>query len=417
MAVRLLPKQETRVRFSYLAPSYDIHMKFLRTLNPSRLKDRVVVLRIDLNIEDESIRAYRLRGTVPFRVEAALSTLRWILASGAKAVIVSHRGRPSGASASLSLKPFAAMFASLLRQRVAFLPLGARGIPREYGKKIREGRANVYLLENVRFLNGEKKNHASIARQLASLGDYFVNDAFAVSHRSNASVDAITRFLPSFAGLLFEAEIAHMETMRRLRRGKLAVILGGAKIADKIGIINKFLPRAEWLLLGGAASNTIFYAKHVPVGDSLYDRRTAERIRKNRSGDALARAVNANRGKVILPVDSVISEKKILDIGHETSRRFAEYAHRATHIIWNGPLGYVEDKRFQRGTREMLSAIVKGKAYAVIGGGETSNFVVSEPRLRQALKKNKRVFLSTGGGAMLAYLSGKKLPGVAALER
>jgi len=175
--------------------------------------------------------------------------------------------------------------------------------------------------------------------------------------------------------------------MRRLKRGKLAVILGGAKIADKIGIINEFLPRAECLLLGGVASNTLFCAKNVPIGNSLCDRKTAERIRRNLQSDALARNINMHGKKIMLPVDSVIMDKKILDIGGETARLYAERVKRATHIIWNGPLGYVEDKRFQEGTRRALSAIVKSEAHAVIGGGETSNFVVSEPTIYRALKK------------------------------
>jgi phosphoglycerate kinase len=225
-----------------------------------------------------------------------------------------------------------------------------------------------------------------------------VNDAFAVSHRKNASLVAITKMLPSCAGLLMETEVVNLDTALYAHEHPFVLILGGVKMTDKMGLIKQFINKADYLLAGGGIANTMFAADGLPIGDSVYEKSMipfAKKIMKT--------------NKVIVPMDVVISERKIVDNGEGTTEEWMEIIKSAKTIIWNGPLGVIEDKRFAKGSVDIAKAIAKSKAFSVVGGGETALAFRGVP-----LKKN--TFLSTGGGAMLEYLSGIKLPGIEVLR-
>ncbi|MEK9168343.1 MAG: phosphoglycerate kinase [Patescibacteria group bacterium] len=378
-------------------------MKFLSSLTKKDLQNKICLLRVDLNIQNADLRG-QTRGTTRkqnwhLRILAVLPTIEFLIGNGAKVVILSHRGRPQKVSSikyqvsSYTLKPFAKILSSLFKKPVHFIEgttFHAWNV---------EG--DIFLLENLRFLKDEEENSGKLAKQLASLGDIYINDAFAVSHRKNASVAAITKFLPSYAGLLLEKEIKNLDKAMKSPKKPLIVILGGAKISDKIGMVKNFLNRADYFLVGGGMANTFLAAQGLPVGDSLYD--------KNADLRGLIRGLTR---KIVLPVDVVIYKRQILDIGPKTIEKYLKIIENAETIIWNGPMGYIEDKKFRKGSEAIAKAIIKSKAFSVIGGGETAS-IFQNSKLKT---QNSKLFLSTGGGAMLEYLAGKKLPGIEALN-
>lgn len=382
-------------------------MRFLNKSSLSQWRSKICLLRIDLNIKPgEEKNAMRL--------DAALPTIRLFLKYNIKVVLLSHRGRPHSVDRKLSLKPFAPVLSKKLKRSVVFINNFNFG---KIKKQIQSSRQQVFLLENLRFLAGEEKNDVKLARQLASLGDFYVNDAFAVSHRKNASVVAVTRFLPSYAGLLVEREITNLNRALTRYQHPFTVIIGGAKISDKLGVIKSFWNKADYFLLGGGPANTFFAAQDLPVGDSLVDKSQIS----NLPGLARARPRAGksqkylNSKKLILPLDVKIHNRQILDIGGRTVKKYSEIIRKSKTIIWNGPMGLFEKKGFEKGTLGIWKAILSNKrACIVIGGGET----IASLRLLKAnsYKLKANVFLSTGGGAMLEYLSGKKLSGVEALK-
>ena len=236
---------------------------------------------------------------------------------------------------------------------------------------------------------------------MASLGDFYVNDAFGVSHRKAASISAITKFLPSYAGLLLEREIKNLSVALKKPKKPLVIILGGAKISGKLDLIDNFLKKADYFLAGGGIANTFIAAMGLPIGNSLYEKEMilfAKKLLKT--------------GKIILPVDFNIRDGKILDIGPKTIKKYADVIKKSGTIIWNGPVGYIEDKQYVKGSKEIMKAILNSRAFSIVGGGETTS-------LFQNLKsktQNPKLFLSTGGGAMLEYLAGEKLPGIEVLN-
>ncbi|MBI5306691.1 phosphoglycerate kinase [Candidatus Wolfebacteria bacterium] len=394
-------------------------MKFLTDLSKEKIFGRTCLLRVDLNIaEKEAKNSPRILGILP--------TIKFLIKNGAKVVILSHRGRPQKISSikyqvlSYTLKSFAKILSKALNQKIKFIDnFNFQKIKEEINKSKTE---NIYLLENLRFLSGEEKNDKKLAKQLANLGDFYVNDAFAASHRVNASVSAITKFLPSYAGFLMEKEIKNLSFVMdpphkfmwgvknpRRRRGSLkaakkpfVIILGGAKISDKIGLIENFQKKADYFLIGGGIAHNFLLAQGLPIGDSIFEEKTigfAKKMLKNK--------------KIILPVDYAIKNRKILDIGPNTMKLYSDIIRKAKTIIWNGPMGYFEDKRFAKGSEAIIKAILKNKAFSVVGGGETATLFSLKPKTYN-LKPN--IFVSTGGGAMLEYLAGKKLPGIKALK-
>lgn len=351
-----------------------------------------MLLRADFNVPLEKGRVRddsRIRRTLP--------TIRWLLGRGAKVVVVTHLGRPQSADRSLSLAPVAKRLARLSGEKVYFVrePIFA-------AKEVVEGcpPKSLILLENIRFYRGEEKNDIKFSRMLAGLADIFVNDAFAAAHRASASLVGVTKYLPAYAGFLLRDELTALDKIQKSRLRPLVVIVGGVKLKDKLPVIKKFLPKADLILTGGGVANTLAKAAGINVGRSVYD------------SSLLGEAKNLLKNpKVMVPVDWRKANGVILDIGPNTAAIYGERIGRARLILWNGPLGRIEDPRFRAGSVAVALAISRNRrAFSVIGGGETAELV------NQLKLERKLSFVSTGGGAMLEYLAGKKLPALEALK-
>ena len=333
-------------------------MKTLRDLAKKNLTGKVCLLRVDFNVESTKD---------ALRLEASLPTMKWLLAKGARLVILSHRGRPQGIDQKLSLKVFAPFLAKQLKERVEFL----KEIPGELAK------GRIALIENLRFWPEEERDDVKFAHRLASLGDFYVNDAFAVCHRKNSSVTQLPKLLPSYAGLLLEKEIVTLSAAMKTPKKPLVLIFGGAKVADKLPVIRHLLPKAGMVLIGSSALNNV---GQLPESE-----------------------------KVLKPIDWVERDHLAMDIGPLTADLFIQEINKAKTIIWNGPVGKFEEKRYLAGSRSLAKAVAASKAFSIVGGGETTQLI-----LELGLRK-KIGFLSTGGGAMLELLAGAKLPGIAVL--
>lgn len=338
-------------------------MKFLSNAKAGDFIGKVALLRLDFNTSDN------------WRMEASLPTIKLLSRKCKALVIISHKGRPKGFDEELSLRSMTAPLRKLLNQRVVFI---SHFRFKEISDLVRSSpKGTIFLLENLRFLEGEESNSDILAEHLASVGDIYVNDAFAVSHRANASVVAITKHLPSFAGLELEAEIDNLTQSMKNPRKPMVVILGGAKIEDKLRVYENLKSVASKFLIGGALTDKI-------IG-------------------------NLNRPNIVLPVDFKRDNGEIRDIGPETARAYCAELKKAKSLIWNGPLGNIEDSRFRKGTTEVAKCLTD-KLFSIVGGGETVMFL-------KKTKQDKRIhFISTGGGAMLDFLAGKELPGIKALN-
>lgn len=382
-------------------------MKYLSSLKNKNLSNQTCLLRVDFNLTDDDLKKQK----VPLRIKSVLPTIKFLLNRGAKVIILSHRGRPVKVSnikyqvSNYTLKPFARILSRLLKKPVRFIDFKKGFDISKIRKTITLTRDSIFLLENLRFFPGEDKNDRKFAKNLASLGRFYINDAFAFSHRSTASMVGIPKFLASYAGLLLEKEIKNLSKVMQKPKQPLVIILGGAKISDKIGVIKNFLKgqgsRVNCFLIGGAVANTFFAAQRLPIGKSLYEKQMVSTVK------LLLRS-----RKIILPIDSMIQGKKILDIGPKTIKRYVEIIKKARTIVWNGPMGYIESPKFARGSKAISQAILKSQAFSIIGGGETISILPAACFKLHA----SRLFVSTGGGAMLEYLADKKLPGIAALN-
>lgn len=363
------------------------------------------LLRIDLNIESSKDL---------FRLESIIPTIEFLRKKKKRIVILSHRGRPQSLQGVLNfeyrvseedkrkytLKPFTSILSKRIRERVQFLDVTNIG---DIKYEIQKSESNIFLVENLRFWKEEEIDSVEFGKRLASIGDFYVNDAFAVSHRANASVSAITWFLPSYGGLLLKKEIENLDMVMRNPKHPLVILVGGAKVIDKVGVVKFFWKKADAFLFGGGSANTCLAARGIPVGNSLVDEKAFDDVRPYLASI-----------KIHLPIDTETLDGKILDIGAETVSEYAKVIARAKTIIWNGPMGLFEKKKFSHGTEGIWKAILKNKKSTVIvGGGET---IASLKLLGTTYKVPKNIFLSTGGGAMLVYLSGEKLPGITALE-
>ncbi len=374
-----------------------MRINYLSKADKKNLKG-VALLRLDFNTEDE------------WRMEAALPTIRFLLKYSQRIVILSHRGRPFFAKASkgkpneydkkLSLRKDAINLSKMLGKKVVFLP--DFNLPKIKKIITESKKGSVFVLENLRFFNGEENNDAKFAQKLASLGDFYINDAFAVSHRKDASVSAVTRFLPSFAGQEMEKEIKFLSRAMTKPKKPLVVVLGGAKAHDKLGVMKYFKKTADWFLVGGATADTLLFLKGIDIKNSLVD--------KDKKDLKNLREVIGYKN-LIMPSDLKFENKMIFDIGERTSVVFAEKLKKAGTVIWSGPMGAFEKRKFSYGTLAVAKAIAGNKkVFSVVGGGETVAF------LKKHKLDKKFTFISTGGGAMLDFLAGEKLPGIEALN-
>jgi phosphoglycerate kinase len=390
-----------------------------KTVRDFDVSSKRVIVREDLNTPMKD-------GTVAddTRVVAALETLRYLRDHGARTVVLSHLGRPDGKVVPrLSLAPVAEVLAARLGSPVAFAADCVGPIARAAVDALRDG--EIVLLENVRFHPEEEANDPAFARQLASLGDLYVNDAFGTAHRAHASTEGIARYLPAAAGFLIEEELAVLDALVNDPRKPYVCAIGGAKVKDKVGVFTNLLRRVTSFVIGGGMANTFLAAQGVDVGRSLRD----DDLGPARSIVADARASGV---PLHLPTDAVVApnfeadaeatvvplgqvgDRMILDIGPATAEAYAAAIRASRTIVFNGPMGVYEKPAYQSGTRMIGAAIAeatKNGAISVVGGGDAA-------AAAHLLGFADRVtHVSTGGGATLEFLEGKTLPGVAALER
>lgn len=386
-------------------------MSKLKNIRQAKLKNKRVLMRVDLNI---SFTDSKIDRNEIYRIEAAMPTLRYLIRNRAKIILVTHLGRPDGKVAEeLRLDLVAKELGKLLKKKIHKLN---SAIGREAQRAVAGMRpSDIIMLENIRFYPEDEKNSPKLAKELASLGDVFVNDAFAVSHRSHASVVGIARYLPSYAGFLLKKEVEELDKILHHPKRPLAVIIGGAKVSTKIKVIEKFLEKADKLFLGGALVNTVFAAKGISMGKSFVEKEMFKVVDRT----------NLDNPKLVLPTDlvcqnsevsvksinAVQENESVFDIGPRSTELFLESIKTAKMIVWNGPLGMIEKKPFDRASEIIAKAIAQHPAYSVVGGGDTVAFIK-----KLGLEK-KFNYVSTGGGAMLDYLVNETLPGIEALKR
>lgn len=381
-----------------------------KTVGDFDFKNKKVLVRCDFQVPFNEI------GEVAddFKIKEAIPTIEYLIKKGAKVILMSH-WKPKGTTELRSLRPVALRIEELLGQKVQLVENygDVKISPLEPGQ--------ILLLENLRFHEEEELNEEKFAKQLSELGDIYINEAFGVDHRAHASLVGIPKYLPSGAGLLLEKEVKVLSRVLENPWRPLVVIIGGAKIADKIGVIEQFLEKADHLLLGGKIANTILQAKGIIVGKPILEQELLSKIEK----------IDPTNPRLHLPVDGVISledgkdeylrvggvgsvrkEESVFDIGPETIKVFSEVVKSAKMILWAGPMGRFEEKQFEKGTKEIGQIVVRNhSAFKVAGGGDTNR------ALAQFNLADKFDHVSTGGGAMLEFLSGKKLPGIEALKQ
>ena len=375
------------------------------------VKNKKVFVRVDFNIDlDKDGRILS-----DFRIKATIPTIQFLLKAGAnKIILASHLGKPKAKEEEFSLKPIAEYLGILLGRKIIFLnDCIGDGVKKEIDNA---AAGEIFLLENLRFHEEEEKNDDQFAKQLANLADVYVNDAFGVCHRANASVVAITKFLPSCAGLLLEKEIENLDKVKNNFTQSLILILGGAKISTKLPLIKKFSKRSEKILLGGGLANTVLKARGLNVGKSLFEPELLAEVEKLDDNvitpvDCLVGSSVDDKQARIVGIEGVNDNEMILDIGPSSLDCFIDIIKRAETIIWNGPLGYFENDIFAKSTESIIKVISESHAFSVVGGGETLL------ALEKAKAFDKMSFVSTGGGAKLSYLSGEEMPGLRVLNQ
>lgn len=364
-------------------------MKTIRDI--SNLKNKKVLLRVDFNVPISD------KGQIEesFKIKKQKETLNWLLEQGTLVVMVSHiTSTPSFADLIPQLHILLGLEINLIKSVPEissylehYLPAGRQVPPA--------------LLENIRQNPGEEKNDSEFAKQLAVGFDLYVNNAFGECHRDYASVSAVTKFLPSYAGFLIEEEAARLQEVIDASKDGKILIMGGAKASTKILVMKNFLNKAEKILIGGVIANDILKAKGEDVGSSVVDENPMK----------LLAGLDLNNAQLVMPKDYNTFENKILDIGPETIKEFSEIIKNSKMIIWNGPMGLFENDNFAEGTRVIAQAVADSKAFKTIGGGDT---IAAISKFKN-IDISKFNFVSTGGGAMLTFLAGNELPGLKAL--
>ncbi|WP_034634852.1 phosphoglycerate kinase [Desulfofundulus thermocisternus] len=389
----------------------------LKTIRDLEVTGKRVLVRVDFNVPLDG------EGNVAddTRIRAALPTIQYLLEKQARVILVSHLGRPKGkVDERYRLDPVARRLSELLGRPVVKVDDCIGDEPRRAVQEMQPG--DVILLENVRFHPGEEKNEEKFARQLAELADVYVNDAFGTAHRAHASTEGVAHFLPAAAGFLMEKEINMLGQALSNPGRPFVAILGGAKVSDKIGVIENLLGKVNTLLIGGGMANTFLAARGLALGKSLVETDKVALAgdfinRAQKAGVKLllpvdlvvARAAQPDAEPKVVPVDAVPEDWMALDIGPETVKNYVAEVRDAGTVIWNGPMGVFEMAPFAAGTFELARALAESKATTIVGGGDTAAAV------EKAGVAGRMSHVSTGGGASLEFLEGKTLPGVAVL--
>jgi phosphoglycerate kinase len=391
----------------------------LRTIKDTDLAGKQVLIRLDLNVP---LKEGKIQDDT--RLRAALPTLQYLLEQNAKIVIMTHFGRPKGKVVEdLRVAPIAKALGDLLGQEILSLDDCVGNEVETVVSEMNDG--DIVMLENTRFHAGEKENADDFVEQLAKLGDVFVSDAFGTVHRAHASTCGLGKVLPAYAGLLVEEEVKVLTEVLESAESPLCLIVGGAKIDTKIGILEKFLDKADCFLIGGALANTFLAAEGFEVGDSLYQE---DKIKVARDfllqADSLGKEVFLSSDVVVadeisenaealdIKIRAVAPSMKILDIGKETAANFADQIKKAGTVIWNGPMGLYEYLQFRDGTKVVADAIAYGPGKSIVGGGDSIDAIN-----KLGMDKSQFDHISTGGGAMLEFLEGKVLPGLEVLMK
>ena len=390
-----------------------------KTVKDIDVQGKRVIVRCDFNVPMKE-------GVITddIRIVSALPTVKYLMEQGAKVILMSHMGRPDGEpNMKYTLKPVAERLSQLLGQEVLFIssPVVVDDQVRAAAASLQEGQ--LMLLENVRFRKEETKNGADFAKELASLADIFVNDAFGTAHRAHSSTAGVADYLPAVSGFLIEKEVEFLGNAVENPKRPFLAIMGGAKVGDKIPVIENLLKKVDTLIIGGGMSYTFFKAEGLEIGTSILDEDSLE------LAGELVKKAEAAGVKLLLPVDvicadafandakTLVADKDKmpadmmgLDIGPKTVEIYRKAIAEAETIVWNGPMGVFEMENFAGGTRAVAEALAESKAVTVIGGGDSAAAV------EQFGLTEKMTHISTGGGASLEFLEGKVLPGIAVLE-
>jgi len=386
-----------------------------KTIKDVEWSGKRALVRCDFNVpldDDQNI-------TDDIRIREAVPTIRYLLDQGAAVVLCSHLGRPKGQVVdTMRLTPVAGRLSELLNKTVNKLDDCVGPVVEAAVAAMKPG--DVVLLENLRFHAQEEKNDPAFAKQLAALGDVFVNDAFGTAHRAHASTAGVADYMPAVAGFLMQKEIDFLGSAVENPKRPFVAILGGAKISDKIGVIANLLSKADALLIGGGMANTFFKAKGYEMGDSLVEESSLDQARDlmAKGGDKLvlpvdvvmADAFSADANTKTVGADAVQPGWRVLDVGPKTVKLFAEKVSGAKTVVWNGPMGVFEMEPFAKGTFEVANALAVSNATTILGGGDSAAAV------EQSGLADRITHISTGGGASLEFLEGIELPGIAVLD-
>ena len=375
----------------------------LRTLRKSNIKNKVVILRLDLNVP-----VFNNKILSDFRIIKSIPTIEYLLKNNNKIIIISHFGRPKEGEyvKEYSLEKVSKRLSSKINLKVKLV--------KDWSNGIKFTDSNVVMCENIRFQKGEKSNNTALSKLIATLGDVYVFDAFGVAHRKEASTFGVTSFIDSYAGLLIEDEIKNINKLVTNTKSPLVTIISGAKVSTKLNLINSLINKTDYMIIGGGILNTFLAALNYNIGLSLYEKSFIDEAKK------IIKSTNFK--KIILPIDVVCSDDrqldnpqnklismvqssdKILDVGKKTLSKYSDIVKNAKTVFWNGPLGYLEQKPYDFGTIQLSKAIASANNFSIIGGGDTI------PIIEKLGIENNISCLSTGGGSLLKYIEGEKLP-------
>jgi len=391
--------------------------KSVKDLSAKDIKGKRVLVRVDFNVPLDE----KKNVTSDKRIKESLPTIKFLMERGAKVILVSHLGRPSGVTEDLRMDPVAAKLEELLGKKVTKLDDCIGEEVEQQVSGMNEG--DVCLLENVRFYKEEEANDEQFAKKLASLADIYVNDAFGTAHRAHASTEGVAHFLPAYAGFLIEKELDMMGKALMNPKRPFVAIIGGAKISTKIGVLKNLLSKVDTLVVAGGMVYTFLKAQGYEVGKSLVEDKSIDTAKmflaQAKAGKAkvimdkdvvVASEMSENARTKVVKIDQIPPDMMGVDMGPESLKTIKEVVREAGTVIWNGPVGVFEIPKFAKGTFDVAKALAESKAVTIIGGGDSASAV------KKAGVADKMTHISTGGGASLEYLEGIELPGIAALQ-